>query len=296
MRSSKAKRRQLPKGTREADALVVTGKKDKGAPVGDLANKVALVTGGGQGIGRGIAIELARAGADIVVAQRHLQFAEAVASEIAAIGRKGIALPVDVCDESSVSECIKAALVEFPRIDILVNNAGVAQEKFYAETELATFDACYAVNLRGVWCVASCLIPHFRRYRSGKIINVASINGRLGDPQLPAYSASKAALISLTQSLAGILGPDNVNVNAVCPGPIWTAQQENHRRLAMQRGEIDETHLNSQEFYKAFVDKIALRRVATPQDVGFAVAFLASESARGITGQALNIDCGMVMN
>jgi NAD(P)-dependent dehydrogenase (short-subunit alcohol dehydrogenase family) len=264
--------------------------------VGDLANKVALVTGGGQGIGRGIAIELARAGADIVVAQRHLQFAEAVAADIAGMGRKAIALPLDVCDESSVSECIKAALVEFPRVDIVVNNAGVAQEKFYAETELATFDACYAVNLRGAWCVANCLIPHFRRYKSGKIINVASINGRLGDPQLPAYSASKAALISLTQSLAGILGPDNINVNAVCPGPTWTAQQENHRRLAMRRGEIDETHVNSQEFYKGFLDKIALRRVATPQDVGFAVAFLASESARGITGQALNIDCGMVMN
>jgi meso-butanediol dehydrogenase/(S,S)-butanediol dehydrogenase/diacetyl reductase len=268
----------------------------KGASVGDLGNKVALVTGGGQGIGRGIAIELARAGADVIVAQRHTKFAEAVAQEIAASGRKAIALPIDVCDESSVSECVESALLQFPRIDILVNNAGVAQENFYGETELATFDLCYEVNLRGAWCVVSRLIPHFRRYGSGKIINISSINGRVGDPQLPAYSASKAALISLTQSLAGILGPDNVNVNAVCPGPIWTAQQENHRRLAMRRGEIDATRVNSREFYKGFIDKIALRRVATPQDVGFAVVFLASENARSITGQALNVDCGMAMN
>jgi len=239
---------------------------------------------------------LARAGADVIVTQRHVKLAEAVAEEIAAAGRQAIALPIDVCDENSVSDCVKSALARFPRIDILVNNAGVAQENFYGETELATFDVCYEVNLRGAWCVASSLIPHFRRYRSGKIINISSINGRVGDPQLPAYSASKAALISMTQSLAGILAADNVTVNAVCPGPIWTAQQENHRRLAMRRGEIDEAHVNSRDFYKGFVDKIPLRRVATPQDVGFAVAFLASENARSITGQALNVDCGMVMN
>lgn len=264
--------------------------------MGDLANQVALVTGGGQGLGRAIALELAKAGADLIIAQRRLNSAEAVAAEVAAIGRKVLALPVDVCDASSVRACVESALVQFPRIDILVNNAGVAQETFYGETDLATFDNCYAVNLRGAWCLAENLIPQFRKRKSGKIVNVSSINGRVGDPQLPAYSASKAALVSLTQSLAGILGADNVNVNAVCPGPIWTAQQENHRRLAVKRGEIDEARVNAQEFYKGFVNKIPLRRVATAHDVGLAVAFLASERARNITGQALNVDCGMVMN
>ena len=262
----------------------------------DLNGRTALVTGGGQGIGRGIALELAKAGADLVVVQRDVKLAEAVATEVRRIGRKAIALPVDVTDETSVGECISAALAQFLRVDILVNNAGVAQDKFDAETDLATFDSCYAVNLRGSWCVARQLIPHFRKYRNGKIINIASIEGRRGTIEQPAYSSSKAALISITQSLAAILGPDNINVNAVCPGPVWTAQQEHYQRLAMKRGEIEERRLNENEFYKDYINSIPLRRVATTADIGLAVAFLASESARNITGQALNVDGGIMAN
>jgi meso-butanediol dehydrogenase / (S,S)-butanediol dehydrogenase / diacetyl reductase len=265
--------------------------------VRDLTEKTAFITGGGQGIGRGIALELARSGANLVVAQRNAGSAEPVVAEIRRLGRKALALPIDVSDAASIGKCIEQAFEVFVRIDILVNNAAATEppSNVDAETSLADFDACYKVNLRGAWAVARALIPHFREHRSGKIINIASIAGRRG-VMLPAYSASKAALINMTQSLATILGSDNINVNAVCPGPVWTPAQERALRLAVHRGEISAERVNENDFYKSYIESIALRRVATSQDIGFAVAFLASEEARNITGQALNVDGGMVMN
>lgn len=261
-----------------------------------LENKVAFVTGGGQGIGRGIAHKLAKAGAKVVVVQRNLTKAEEVAAEINHGLGEAMALHLDVTDTTSIDACVQEALSHFSCIDILVNNAGVGQQSFALDTQPEEFDLCYDVNLKSIWAVVNAFLPHFKTHHTGKIINIASIEGRQGTAMQPAYSASKAAVISLTQSLASLLGPEGINVNTVCPGPVWTPQQENYQRLASQRGEIATDKVNEESFFQDFVDQIPLRRVASSEDIGDAVVFLASLQAKNITGQALNVDGGVFMN
>lgn len=262
--------------------------------MGILESKVAFVTGGGQGIGEGIAIELAKAGANVVVAQRNLDNAETVASKIRKLGRESIALQLDVTDIASIKNCAETVRENFSRIDILVNNAGIGQKAFELETSSEEFDLCYNVNLKSIWTQINEFLPYLKAHNEGKIINISSIEGRRGTKYQPAYSASKAAVISLTQSLSALLGSDNINVNAVCPGPVWTPQQENFQHLFNK--DKAENPINEENFFKDYVEHIPLRRVATPQDIGCAVVFLASPQAKNITGQALNVDGGLFMN
>jgi NAD(P)-dependent dehydrogenase (short-subunit alcohol dehydrogenase family) len=249
------------------------------------AHDVAFVTGGGQGIGRGIALELAKCGVDIVIAQRNIASAEQVIAEIKVLGREAMALPLNVRDPDSVKGAVDEALRVFPGINILVNNAGVSEAEI-GKTTIQEFDLCYEVNLRGVWLVTQAFVPHFKNARGAKIVNIGSVAGRQGGPTVPAYSASKAALINLTQSLAAALGPDNINVNMICPGPIKTAM-------------TDKTisGLRDPDFYANFArDHTLLKREITVQDIGRAVVFLVSSQSRNITGQALNVDGGCCMN
>jgi len=252
--------------------------------MGNLNNQVALVTGGAQGIGRGIVLELARSGADIIIADLDNDKSELVVTEVKALGRDAIALQLDVTDAASIQAGIETAFKHFPRIDILVNNAGVGPaEKGTAEE----FDLTYAVNLRGVWQVSNALIPHFKTNQYGKIVNIASICGRRGSQLGPtAYSASKAAVINLTQSLATTLGPDNINVNAICPGVVKVPR--------MMKGlDLDK----NPRFFEELAERTTqLKRVITPDDIGHAVVFMASSQARNITGQSLNVDGGYYMN
>lgn len=252
--------------------------------MGCLDNKVAIVTGGAQGIGRGIALELAQAGANIVVADLNSERSQLVVNEIEGLGRDAIAIQLDVTSLSSIERGVTSALKYFSCIDILVNNAGVGFEEEGSPEE---FDITYKVNLKGVWQVSQALISHFKIRQAGKIINVASNAGRQGFATVPAYCASKAAVINLTQSLACTLGVDNINVNAVCPGLVKTPMQEKYR----------DTVSGGSNYYDGFVQKhTQLKRVVTSADIGHAVVFLASTQAKNITGQALNVDGGHFMS
>jgi NAD(P)-dependent dehydrogenase (short-subunit alcohol dehydrogenase family) len=263
-----------------------------------LEGKTALVTGAGQGIGRAIAVELAEAGADVVLT--HLdtpdnrERAENVKAEVEAVSRRAFVVPMDVTDITSIREGLKEVFRHVTRVDIVVNNAGVMQQSAGLDTRPEDFDRCYEVNLKSIWYITHELIPRFKAQGEGNIINISSGAGRLGSPELPAYCASKAAVISLTQSLATALGPHNINVNTVCPGVIWTPMCEQTAKLLSQR-ECDEKG-KVQAFLDSRKDSIPLRRLQTGEDIAHAVVFLASSRARNITGQALNVDGGLLMN
>ena len=265
--------------------------------MGNLDNKTAFITGGAQGIGKGIVLALAKAGADIIIADLNADKAEAVVAEIKALGREGIAVRFDVTDENSIKNGVNAALNHFSRIHILVNNAGVFQKRKETEIEttLEDFDLCYDVNLKGVWRVINALIPHFKTHHDGKIVNIASVAGRKGSAKFPAYNASKAAVINLTQSLACALGPHNINVNAICPGVIWTPMLEEVEGILGHTDNKDKINAKV-HFRNVYEQHTPLRRPQTPEDIGQAVTFLASSQAKNITGQALNVDGGLLMN
>lgn len=227
-------------------------------------------------------LALAAADANIVVAQRDMNKANSFIKELEQAGTAAIAVNVDVTNAKSIKTSVQQALNRFSKIDILVNNAGVLTET-PAGTSIEDFDLSYEVNLKGVWQTVNGLLPHFRENKGGKIINIASIAGRQGNVDLPAYRASKAGVINLTQSLAASLGADNINVNAICPGIVKTAMADY----------LGHAH-NVPDFYDEVAKSNALQRIATSEDIGHAVVFLASSQAQNITGQSLNVDGGVV--
>jgi meso-butanediol dehydrogenase/(S,S)-butanediol dehydrogenase/diacetyl reductase len=263
-----------------------------------LDTQTALVTGGSQGIGCGVALELASAGADIVIT--HLETpedrdkAQRVTHEIQRRGRRAFAVVMDVADRASIKSGLSDALGQLGRIDILVNNAGVMQRGAGIETRSEDFERCYSVNLAGIWNTTQELLPHLRLRGGGKIINISSTAGRRGQPDTPAYCASKAAAISLTQSLAASLGPYGINVNAVCPGLVLTPMSRQWVNLVHKPG-ADEAS-STEECFEAVRVALPLRRHVTVEDVGNAVVFLASSRAKSITGQAFNVDGGYTMS
>ena len=205
----------------------------------DLTDKVAIVTGGASGIGRGICLVLADQGADVVVADLNGEGAESVASEVSDMGRKAMANVVDVTNRGTVDSMVTEALDTFDRIDILVNDAGVIGAPQWWEREVPSdedWDLVLAVNLRGVAIVSEAIAPRMKERRYGKIINIASIAARQGGPDIPHYNASKAAVVSWTQSNALQLAPYNINVNAICPGFLWTPMYD---RLVRRRAAFD---------------------------------------------------------
>jgi NAD(P)-dependent dehydrogenase (short-subunit alcohol dehydrogenase family) len=252
----------------------------------DLRGRAALVTGSTQGIGFGIARELARAGSRLVVTGRDRDKAAKAVRELERLGGEALALTLDVTDPDSVANCVAAAIERFSRIDILVNNAGVFQSRLGLELDDEDFNRCLDVNLTGAWRMVRAMVPHFRAQGGGRIINIASMGGRRGVDIAPAYCASKAALINLTQSLAVALGADRINVNAVCPAAVATAMQDEIEALRRVAG----NHASGPPPSRALPGSL------TAADVGRAVAFLASDYAGAITGQALNVDLGTVMS
>ena len=248
-----------------------------------LSSKTALVVGGGRGIGRGISLELARAGANVIVADLISDNADAVVAELRPLGQEAIATAIDVTDDDSVKSCVKNALEHFPKIDILVNNAGVMQKSFSEDTTLQDFDLCYEINLKGVWRVANELIPHFKANNEGKIVIISSGVARKGQSDTPAYSSSKAGVFNLSQSLALALGKYNINVNTVCPGFVVT--------------DMTKSALTTPSFYEDYMrENTPMQRPLLPEDIANAVVFLASPYAKNITGQALNVNGGQYMN
>ena len=265
----------------------------------DLTGTTAIVTGGASGIGRGICLVLAERGAGIVVADMNAPGAEAVAAQVAELGRESMSITLDVTQQSSIHSVTEAVLARFGKIDILVNNAGVAGAPGWEgrqRADIDDWDYTYQVNLRGVALMSDAAAPGMMERRRGKIINIASIAGRQGSPAIAHYSASKAGVISLTQGLATRLAPYNINVNAICPGLLWTPLWE---RLASRNRGGDEQLAGLTErqvFEKRVAESTPLGREQTPEDIGKLAAFLSSEDARNITGQAINVDGGLRMN
>ncbi|MDP3063626.1 MAG: SDR family NAD(P)-dependent oxidoreductase [Chloroflexota bacterium] len=265
----------------------------------DLKDRVAIVTGGASGIGRGICLVLAECGADVVVADIDAKRAEQVAAEVQAKGRKSMAAVVDVTKPASVDQMVKDVLARFGRIDILVNDAGVVGAPGWVEApthRVEDWDAVFEVNVKGVVIPSVAVAEHMKQRRSGKIVNIASGAGRQGSPGFPHYSASKAAVISWTQAHAAELGPYNVNVNCVCPGVLWTPMWETIATRTQRNNPQLKGLTIRQVFEKVAAPNNPLGREQTPEDVGKAVAFFASDDARNITGQALNVNAGSRMN
>lgn len=263
----------------------------------DLSGRVALVTGGGRGIGRGICLALAEQGADIAVADLNMDDATTVCGEIESIGRMAQAVSIDVTSRPSIEEAVSQILERMGRIDILVNNAGIVGAGNWWERDRPSdedWHLTHMVNVRGVVMVTEAVQDHMIRRGSGRIINIASIAARQGASDLPHYSTTKAAVVSWTQSSAQQLAPHDITVNAICPGLLWTNMwQDISKKRSSATGE---TISGRALFERAVENMTPLKREQTPEDIGKLAAFLASGDARNITGQAINVDGGIRMN
>jgi 3-oxoacyl-[acyl-carrier protein] reductase len=244
-----------------------------------LANQITVVTGAGRGIGRAIALKFAAEGADIVCVSRTQENSEKVANEVRALGRKAWAFAVDVSDSTAVNAAAGKILTEAGRVDILVNNAGVTRDGLLMRMSDADWDAVLDTNLKGAFLVTKAFTRAFVKQRSGRIINVASIIGLIGNAGQANYAASKAGLIGFTQSVARELGSRGITANALAPGFI----------------ETDMTAALSAEMKAELLKKIPLNSLGQPDDIANAALFLAGPGARYITGQVLTVDGGMVM-
>jgi 3-oxoacyl-[acyl-carrier protein] reductase len=245
----------------------------------DLEGKVAIVTGGAQGIGKSIATQLALAGANVVIADVMEEKAKSTAEEISQSGNEAISIGVDVSSLSSVEEIVKKTLDKFGRIDILVNNAGVTRDALVMRMKEEDWDLVLDINLKGAFNCIKIVSPVMMKQKSGKIVNIASIVGINGNAGQANYSASKGGLIALTKTCAKELASRQINVNAVAPGFIQTSMTE---RLPAQVKE----KLSSQ---------IPLGKIGKPEDVASAVLFLVSEKSSYITGEVIKVDGGMAM-
>ena len=245
----------------------------------DLKGKVAIVTGGAQGIGKTIATQLAQEGANVVIADVVEEVAKSTAQEISQKGSEAISIGVDVSILSSVEEMVKKTLDKFGRIDILVNNAGITRDALVMRMKEEDWDLVLNINLKGAFNCIKIVSPVMMKQKAGKIVNIASIVGIIGNAGQANYSASKGGLIALTKTCARELASRRINVNAVAPGFIQTSMTE---RLPAQVKE----KLSSQ---------IPFGELGKPEDVASAVLFLVSEKARYITGEVIKVDGGMVM-
>jgi 3-oxoacyl-[acyl-carrier protein] reductase len=244
-----------------------------------LKDKVALITGGARGIGREIALLFAQEGADIIVADVNIEEAEKTAEDIQAKGRKSLALAMDVTDYGKIEDSLNKILDKFTKVDILVNNAGITKDNLILRMSQAEWDAVLNVNLKGAFNCLKAVSRLMLKQRSGKIVNIASIIGIIGNAGQANYSASKAGIIALTKSAAKELASRNINVNAVAPGFIQT----------------DMTAKLPEQLKQKMREQIPLDRFGNAEDVARACLFLASEDSSYITGQTIVVDGGMVM-
>jgi len=245
-----------------------------------LRGKVAVVTGGLRGIGRAIALAMAEAGAEVLIAGRSMERASHTQQAIHALGRQCVTLQADVSDEGAVQRMVAATIQHFGGLDILVNNAGIALFKPIEEFTLAEFSRVMDINLKGPWLCAKYAFPELKR-RRGSIINITSASGHYGGASAggSVYDASKGGLQQLTYSLAAEFGPHGVRVNAIAPGVIVTESLEAQGFVASEMG-------------RQVIERTPLRRLGLPADVGGVAVFLASEAAAYLTGTTVILDGG----
>jgi len=257
--------------------------------MGKLEGKVAIITGAGRGIGKGIALAFAREGADVVIAELRPELAEETAKEIRALGRQALAVKTDVRKSEEVEEMMRKTLKRFGKIDILVNNAGVAgTPEVVAHAGLPWlieeehWDATFDVNVKGTFLCCKYVVPHMIERKSGKIINIASVAGKPfweGASLLLHYCASKAALINFTENLAVVLAEYGINVNDICPVYVWT--------------ELWKTGVGGEEgkheFEEIVRETTIQGRITTPEKIAALAVFLTSEDGDDITGQSIDV-------
>ena len=244
-----------------------------------LANQIAVVTGAGRGIGRAIALKYAHEGADVVVISRTQENSEKVAAEIRALGRQAWAHAVDVADSAAVSAAAEKILADCDKVDILVNNAGVTRDGLLMRMSDVDWDTVLNTNLKGAFLVTKAFSRAMIKARTGRIINVSSVIGLIGNAGQCNYAASKAGLIGFTQSCARELAGRGITVNAIAPGFIQT----------------DMTSELKEEMKTALLKQIPLGSFGEAEDIAGAALYLASPAARYVTGQVLTVDGGMVM-
>jgi 3-oxoacyl-[acyl-carrier protein] reductase len=245
-----------------------------------LEGKIAVVTGGAQGIGRAIALGLGREGAKVVVADLQNDKARSVADELGRLDTEALPVEVDVSDESSVKRLAEQTFHRFGRVDILVNDAGVYLKAPVVDISEENWDRTINVNLGGNFLCSRAFVPSMRARKAGRIISIASGIAHYGAKEFAPYAASKAAIIGFVKALARELGPEGITVNAICPGVANTAMPRTHR---------------SEEELMARLRSNPLGHVLEPEDFVGPVLFLASDAACYITGQAINVNCGSYM-
>jgi NAD(P)-dependent dehydrogenase (short-subunit alcohol dehydrogenase family) len=255
-----------------------------------FTDKVVLITGAGRGIGRAMALRFAQEGANIVAADIEPTLADSTSAAVIELGRQCLPLKVDVTQQSDIQRMVMRTLEQFHRIDVLCNNAGVLRFQDMFEITEADWDFVLDVNTKGVFFVMQAVAREMARRRSGKIINTASISGKQPEPHFLHYGVSKAGVIHLTKSAAMVLAPYNINVNAVCPGTTVTDMS-----LMATAGRAKLAGLSVDEAIKSREAQIPLGRRNQPDDIAAMAAFLASPDADQITGQAFNVDGGLVM-
>jgi 3-oxoacyl-[acyl-carrier protein] reductase len=244
-----------------------------------LTGKIAVVTGGAQGIGQAIATTLAQEGSDVVVADLDANRCEETVARIQQLGRKAMAVSVNIGDWDQVKGMIDQVQKEWQRIDVLVNNAGITRDGLLLRMKEEDWQSVLQVNLTGTFFCVKAVLPTMSRQRSGRIVNIASIVGAIGNIGQANYAASKAAVIGLTKTVAREYASRNITVNAVAPGFIDTAMTKDL----------------SAETKEALLNQIPLRRLGQPSDIADAVSFLCSEKAGYITGHVLHVNGGMHM-
>jgi len=244
-----------------------------------LENQIAVVTGAGRGIGRAIALKLASQGADIAVVDLKTEFVQETVEEVRKLGRKAWAVAANVAEAASVEAAVELILKEAGRVDILVNNAGITRDGLLMRMSEADWDAVLDINLKGTFLFTKALSRAFLRQKSGRIVNIASVIGLIGNAGQGNYAASKAGVIGLTRSCAREFASRAITVNAIAPGFIQTAM----------------TDKLSAEQKDAIIKQIPLASLGQPEDVAAAALFFASPAARYVTGQVLAVDGGMVM-
>lgn len=248
-----------------------------------LKDKVAIVTGAAMGIGKGIAQVFTREGAKVVVADINEEEGEKTAVELRNAGGDAIFVPVDVADEARVKAMVEATVNHYGTINILVNNAGIGVYKSVLETSSEEWDRCLGVNLKGVFLCSKYVIPHMQRAGGGAIINIASVHAVATVAGTAPYAASKGGVVALTRNMAIDYAKDNIRVNAICPGWVYTPLIEG----------IFRSSGNPEGMRKRITERQLLGRLGTPEDIGYAALYLASDEASFVTGTCLFVDGGL---
>jgi 3-oxoacyl-[acyl-carrier protein] reductase len=246
----------------------------------ELKDLVAVITGGGKGLGKAIASKFFEEGASVAVWDIDLPLAESVATALDSSGRRSMAVQVDVTQEAEVARAVSEVMSRFNRIDILVNNAGISRHKPIEEMTLEIFESVMKVNLTGTFLCSRAVTPIMKKQGRGKMVNIASLGGRTGRPGVGVnYAASKAGVIGLTQTLARELGPAGIYANAIAPGSILTEQTAQYPR----------------EVFETWIAGRAIQKTGMPEDVADVAVFLASSRSDWVTGVTIDVNAGILI-